>query len=96
MDPGQADTARAIALFLVAVSVASFPAAVFRQGRVWSAWLAVVGCEIFMAANIGSIGAHWHDPELAWYRVPASIAASAFMIAFAIQVFTTTGGGTRE
>lgn len=81
-----ADYFRLLTLGLVMSAIGSFPYAVHRQGRHWSAWFAVAGCECFMLLAALAISDHFGDP-IVWHRTPLAFAGAILVLIFNFHVF---------
>lgn len=81
-----ADTFRLLTLALTTSAIASFPLAVFKQGRHWSAGLAVAGCECFMLAAVVMVADRFNQP-VEWYRTPLAFTGAILILTFNYHVF---------
>lgn len=88
------DIFRLITLTLLVICIATFPAAVYVQGREKSAYWAVAGCECFMFVSTFAITEHLGEP-LVWYRTPLTMLGSVFVLLFSIQVIINSRRANR-
>jgi hypothetical protein len=83
----EADVLRVFTVALLVFDVAFFPATAWRQGRHWSAWLAIVSAELVFVGYISAIVDHLGEPFL-WYRTPVALLAALLMAVYIVYVFS--------
>lgn len=89
------DVWRYIGLAMAVSVVAIFPLVAFIQGRMPSAWIAVIGTEILFIHVIFAVLDHLGEP-MVWYRTPVVIVAClAFYIYFAVVLVKERDPGRR-
>lgn len=85
------DSLRVVTLLVALLAMATFPSAIWLQGRPRSAWLAVAGCELLLLAAALGVLDHLGEP-IVWHRTPLVFVASTFILAFSATVIYQRGG----
>lgn len=89
------DVLRAATAFLAFFVTIGFPYAIAIQGRRRNAWLAVIGCEILVAAGLLISLQRWGKP-LIWWKTPLILIAILFLLGFIIAVLRNDGLSRHE